>query len=149
MIVQFPEVLTTYAPLVRVISLSLFANITILCYYNQASLPVFAEIMTIFVTISKSMFKRFKKELELFYEKVVFQILGNISVCRQIELHLREQLLLQSLLDILHAPSMLELMFRNYDCDVYSLNLVSILFKIVSLPFTIFTTVMTMITLLL
>ena len=130
-ITQFPSVVTYYPALIKCLSQSLLANITILTYYQQTTLPIFAEIMTIFVAISKTMNNRLKKELELFYEKVVFQILGSISVCHQVDHHLKEQLLLQSLLDIYHEPRGLEQLFRNYDCDVYCLNIVSILFNIV------------------
>ena len=73
----------------------------------------------------------FKKELELFFEKVVFHYLGNIQVFHQIERFLMEKLLLESLIEILNEDYAFEKIYRNYDCSIYGLNVISILFSIV------------------
>ena len=87
--------------------------------------------MSIFLTIAKNMPELFKKELELFFEKVVFHYLGNIQVFHQLERFLMEKLLLESLIEILNEDYAFEKIYRNYDCSIYGLNVISILFSIV------------------
>lgn len=130
---RFTPVIAHYPAMVETVSRGLLANLTILVYYQQATLGIFADVVTIFAVISNEMASRLKKELELFYEKVVFQLLGSISVCKQVDQHLKERLLLQGLIDVFSRPHALETFFRNYDCSPYCLNLTSILYNIVGL----------------
>lgn len=130
---RFTPVIAHYPAMVETVSRGLLANLTILVYYQQATLGMFADVVTIFAVISNEMASRLKKELELFYEKVVFQLLGSISVCKQVDQHLKERLLLQGLIDVFSRPHALETFFRNYDCSPYCLNLTSILYNIVGL----------------
>lgn len=117
--------------MVTVISQSVFPFLVLLLYHQQVNLTIFCECMTIFITLAKNLPHLFKKELELFFEKVVFHYLGNISSFHQIDRYLMEKLLLESLLEILSEPLAFERLYRNYDCDVYCLNVVNILFSIV------------------
>ena len=136
LLVSYYSLFTQLPFLLAILSQQIFPNMVIILHYYKVSLPLFCECMTIFVTVAKYLAPHFKKELELFFEKVVFHYLGNISIFHQIDHYLMEKVLLESLIDIFNEPLALELFFRNYDCDVYSLNLVSILLSILFLiPF--------------
>ena len=119
-ITSFTSVLSHYPPFLNLLSTEVLCNLTLLVFNQHVDALIFGDIMAIFVAVTKHMRAFFKKELELFFEKVVFHILGSISVYRQLERFVIERLLLQ-----------IEEFFRNYDCDPYSLNIVSILFSIV------------------
>ena len=131
MVISFPSVLPHYPQFLNLISSSVLCNITLLVFNQRVDALIFGDIMAIFVTIAKHMRSFFKKELELFFEKVVFHILGSISVYRQLERFVIERTLLQSLYEVFSQENTMEEFFRNYDCDPYSLNIVSILFSIV------------------
>ena len=107
----------------------------ILLYHQQADVAIFSEAMTIFSCVASKLWRFYKKELELVFEKVVFHMLGNIGMYKRMDRFLMERTLLETLLGILEKPNALENLFRNYDCDVYSLNITSILFSIVGSPF--------------
>ena len=130
---RFTQVIAHYPAMIETVSRGLLANLTILVYYQQTTLGMFADVVTIFAVISNEMASHLKKELELFYEKVVFQLLGSISVCKQVDQHWKERLLLQGLIDVFSRPHALETFFRNYDCSPFCLNLTSILYNIVGL----------------
>lgn len=133
LIINYYPLFAQLPSFLNLVSHSVFPYMVLLLYHQQVNLTIFCECMTIFITITKNVPHLFKKELELFFEKVVFHYLGNISVFHQIDRYLLEKLLLESLLEILNDPLALETLYRNYDCDVYCLNVVSILFSIVFL----------------
>lgn len=115
-------------------STSVLCNLTLLLFHEQVNALIFNEIMSIFLTVANNLQSHFKKELELFFEKVVFHFLGNISSYRSIERFVIERSLLETLYEILSRDGAVEAFFRNYDCDPFSLNIMSILFSIVWLP---------------
>ena len=121
--------------LARILSRSTLASLVMLLYHQQADVAIFSEAMTIFSCVASKLWPFYKKELELFFEKVVFHMLGNIGMYKRMDRFLMERTLLETLLGILEKPNALENLFRNYDCDVYSLNITSILFSIVDSPF--------------
>lgn len=121
--------------LARILSRSTLASLVMLLYHQQADVAIFSEAMTIFSCVASKLWPLYKKELELFFEKVVFHMLGNIGMYKRMDRFLMERTLLETLLGILEKPNALENLFRNYDCDVYSLNITSILFSIVDSPF--------------
>lgn len=130
-ITSFTSVLPHYPPFLNLLSTEVLCNLTLLVFNQHVDALIFGDIMAIFVAVTKHMRAFFKKELELFFEKVVFHILGSISVYRQLERFVIERLLLQSLYEVFSQENTIEEFFRNYDCDPYSLNIVSILFSIV------------------
>ena len=107
---------------------SVLCNLTLLLFHEQVNALIFNDIMAIFVIVAEHLQAHFKKELELFFEKVVFHFLGSISAYRSIDRFVMERSLLETLYELL---SRVEEYFRNYDCDPYSLNVMSILFSIV------------------
>ena len=131
LIINYYPLFAQLPSFLNLISHSVFPYMVLLLFHQQVTIAVFCECMTIFITIAKKLPHLFKKELELFFEKVVFHYLGNICVFHQRDRYLQERMLLQSLLEILNDPLALESLYRNYDCDVYSLNVVGILFSIV------------------
>lgn len=133
MVIHYYPLFSQLPSFIHMLSRSVFPSMVLMLYHQQVDLTIFCECMTLFITITKNLSHLFKKELELFFEKVVFHYLGNISVFHQIDRYLMEKLLLESLLEILNESLALEKLYRNYDCDVYALNVVSILYSIVGL----------------
>lgn len=110
---------------------SVLCNLTLLLFHEQVNALIFNDIMAIFVIVAEHLQAHFKKELELFFEKVVFHFLGSISAYRSINRFVMERSLLEMLYELLSRDGAVEEYFRNYDCDPYSLNVMSILFSIV------------------
>lgn len=135
MLSSFPSLFSRCSSLLQVLSRSILGSVVLLLQHQQADVSVFAEGITIFVISGSYFWKSLKKEMELFFEKVVFSILGNISMHRKVDRFLMERLLLQSLIDLLQSPFAIDQLFLNYDCDEYALNITSILFAIVPIFF--------------
>ena len=130
-ITHYHATLSHYPQFFEIMSGSVLCNLTLLLFHEQVNALIFNDIMAIFVIVAEHLQAHFKKELELFFEKVVFHFLGSISAYRSIDRFVMERSLLETLYELLSRDGAVEEYFRNYDCDPYSLNVMSILFSIV------------------